>query len=206
MKKSALILALVHALLLLPPGGWSQEEKDLPSQKTKEAIEKFKKAPAAVGQSLESLKEAGKAKLQETLQKKEAPPAKSGESVTLPEKKPEASQSPRYSAAGRRDPFQPMQLRTRATTSRPRENLSPLERFDIGQLKLVAIIWNTKEPRAMVEDNAGLGYVVKVGTPIGSNQGKVKAIKSTEVVIEEVYTDFYGAKKNRDVSMKLQVE
>lgn len=207
MKKSVLTFALVN-LLLLPLIGWSQEEKDLPSQKTKEAIEKFKKAPATVGKGLEALKEAGKARLRETLQTKElAAPAKvAGEGTALPEKKPAEPQTPRYSPSGRRDPFLPMQLRTKAVSSRPRENLSPLERYDVGQLKLVAIVWNTKEATAMVEDSAGLGYVIKVGTPIGSNEGKVKAIKPSEVVIEESYTDFYGVSKNRDVSMKLPVE
>lgn len=206
MKKSALSLALIN-LLVLPPVGWSQEEKDLPSQKTREAVEKFKQGPATIGKSLEALKEAGKAKLQETQTKESAAPAKTaGEGVALPEKKPEQPQSPRYSSAGRRDPFQPMQLRARAPVTKRPENLSPLERYDVGQLKLVAIIWNTKEPRAMVEDAAGLGFIVKVGTPIGANEGKVKEIKPTEVVIEESFTDFYGARKNRAVSMKLPVE
>ena len=58
----------------------------------------------------------------------------------------------------------------------------------------------------MVEDTAGLGYIVKVGTAIGANEGKVKAIEPTEVVIEESYIDFYGARKNREVSMRLPKE
>ncbi|MFQ5903961.1 MAG: pilus assembly protein PilP, partial [Candidatus Binatia bacterium] len=70
----------------------------------------------------------------------------------------------------------------------------------------VGIVWNIKEPRAMVEDAAGLGYIIKVGTPIGGNEGKVTEIKPTEVVIEESYIDFYGARKSREVSMKLPKE
>ena len=58
----------------------------------------------------------------------------------------------------------------------------------------------------MVEDATGLGYVVKIGTLIGPNEGKVKAIKPAEVIIEERFTDFYGAKKSQEVSMKLPVE
>jgi type IV pilus assembly protein PilP len=95
-----------------------------------------------------------------------------------------------------------MTLRTKA--NRPtRENLSPLERLELSQLKLVGIIWDTKDPRAMVEDNAGLGYVIKIGTPIGSHDGKVKAIHQAEVVVEEFYSDDYGARKRREVGMKL---
>ena len=203
MKKSLFIYVLL-GLLLFPAWGGAQEEKESPSQKTKEAIEKFKKAPAAAGESLEALKEAGKAKLQETLAGKEPAKAEAGIS-SLPAKKPEQPERPRYSSVGKRDPFRPLSLKPKAS-QRARENLSPLERYDLGQLKLVGIIWGIKEPRAMVEDATGLGYVVKIGTLIGPNEGKVKAIKPTEVVIEEHVTDFYGAKKSQEVSMKLPVE
>ena len=199
------MLAFVLLNFLLPaPNGWSQEEKETPSQKTREAIEKFQKAPATAGQSLEALKEAGKTKLQETLGGKGATKAETG-SVTLPEKKTEQPERPRYSSAGKRDPFRPLSLKPKAS-QRARENLSPLERYEIGQLKLVAIVWDIKEPKAMVEDAAGLGYIVKVGTVIGPNEGKVKAIKPAEVVIEESYVDFYGARKTQEIGMKLPVE
>jgi Tfp pilus assembly protein PilP len=70
----------------------------------------------------------------------------------------------------------------------------------------VGIVWHVKEPTAMIEDSIGLGYIVKVGTPIGANEGKVKAIKPNEIVIEETYVDLYGAKKKREVNIKLSVE
>ena len=203
MKKSLFIYVLL-GLLLFPAWGGTQEEKESPSQKTKEAIEKFKKAPATVGQGLEALKEAGKAKLQETLAGKEPAKAEAGIS-SLPAKKPEQPERPRYSSVGKRDPFRPLSLKPKVS-QRARENLSPLERYELGQLKLVAIVWDIKEPKAMVEDGTGLGYVVKIGTLIGPNEGKVKAIKPTEVVIEEQVTDFYGARKSQEVSMKLPVE
>jgi len=203
MKKSLFIYVLLGLLLFLGRGG-AQEEKESPSQKTKEAIEKFKKAPATVGQGLEALKEAGKAKLQETLAGKEPAKAEAGIS-SLPAKKPEQPERPRYSSVGKRDPFRPLSLKPKVS-QRARENLSPLERYELGQLKLVAIVWDIKEPKAMVEDGTGLGYVVKIGTLIGPNEGKVKAIKPTEVVIEEQVTDFYGARKSQEVSMKLPVE
>lgn len=205
MRKGLLVYALLSLLLFLPKGG-AQEEKETPSQKTKEAIEKFKKAPSAVGQSVEALKEAGKAKLQEAMGGKEAAKtAKTEAGVTLPAKKPEQPERPRYSAAGKRDPFRPLSLKPKPT-QRARENLSPLERYEIGQLKLVAIVWDIKEPKAMVEDATGLGYIVNVGTLIGPNEGKVKAIKPNEVVIEEGFVDFYGARKTQEISMRLPVE
>lgn len=181
--------------------GIAQDDNETPSQKTVEAIEKFKKAPETVGKSLEALKEAGEAKLQELLGGKK-PAQTAPESLGLPEKKPVTSETPRYSAAGKRDPFQPFALKP-TVERRSRENLSPLEQYEIGQLKLVGIVWDIGEPRAMVEDTAGLGYIVTVGTPIGANEGKVKAIKPAEVVIEEIQTDFFGNRKKRETTMKL---
>jgi len=199
-----MVLGLV-SLLGFPHAGGTQEEKETPSQKTREAVEKFKKAPAAVGERLEALKEAGKAKLQATLAPK-AQAKKEGESSALPPKVSEPAEPPRYFSAGKRDPFRPLASKAKGAAARPRENLSPLERFELGQLKLVGIVWDIKESRAMVEDGLGLGYIVKVSTSIGPNEGKVKAIKPREIVIEETYTDFFGARKNREVTMKLPAD
>ena len=199
----------VVSLLGFPHAGGTQEEKETPSQKTREAVEKFKKAPAAVGERLEALKEAGKAKLQATLAPK-AQAKKEGESSALPPKVSEPAEPPRYFSAGKRDPFRPLASKAKGAAARPRENLSPLERFELGQLKLVGIVWDIKESRAMVEvldpDKATRGYTLKVGTPIGPNEGKVKAIKRGEVVIEEFYADFFGARKPREVTMKLPAD
>jgi len=184
--------------------GWAQEEKDTPSQKTREALEKLKQAPGVIGKNLEALKGALTSKSGESPGSEQKTPAPSG-LLDLPEKKAEPAAAPRYSSAGKRDPFQPLPLKVQAKR-RPRENLSPLERYDLGQLKLVGIVWDLKAPRAMVEDAAGLGYVVGVGTLIGPNDGKIKEIKPTEVVIVETYIDFYGARKNRQVNMRLVSE
>jgi Tfp pilus assembly protein PilP len=104
-----------------------------------------------------------------------------------------------------RDPFRPATVRKKVV-ARPRENLSPLERFELNQLKIVGIVWDMKEPRAMVEDSTGLGYTIKVGAPIGANDGVVRAIHRNEIIIEEFFYDVYGARKKREVSMKLFTE
>jgi type IV pilus assembly protein PilP len=192
----------VLTILLFPVKGRMQEEKESPSQKTKEAIDKLKKAPEAIGKKLEALRDAVTTKLQGT---GDAKTQKAEEDLTLPKRKTSEPERPRYSPAGQRDPFRPMTLKTKVR-QRSRESLSPLERYELGQLKLVGIVWDVKEPRAMVEDSTGLGYIVQPGTLIGPNEGKVKAIKPAEVLIEESYIDFYGAKKSREVSMKLAAE
>ena len=105
-----------------------------------------------------------------------------------------------YSAVGRRDPFRP----PRAGSARSGEPQTPLQRYEIGQLRLVAVIYDTREPRAVVEDNQGLGYIVKVGTPVGPNGGQVREIQRGQVLISEDSVDYYGEHRLNDVAMELR--
>jgi Tfp pilus assembly protein PilP len=197
-----LLAALAAAFVLgLVFSAEAQEEKDTPSQKVKEALDQLGKAPGAAEKAVKGVVEAGKAKLQEAFG--EQIPTKKAEAdpLEVPTKKTEPKPLPRYSGDGKRDPFRPLAVKSRP--SRVREGASPLERKDVGQFKLVGIVWDVKEPRAMVEDTDGLGYTIRVGTPIGDKDGKVKAIKPTEVVVEEVDVDFFGARKIYQRSIRL---
>jgi Tfp pilus assembly protein PilP len=192
-------------VLLLAPGFTGAQEKlETPSQKTKEAVDKLLRAPSAVGKSLQDLSNAAKAKLKDAVT--ETKSTKASSDGPAPAEQRSDPQSPgNFSTVGKRDPFRPFTLNTR-TNSRPRENLSPLERYNLGQLRLVGVVWHVKEPTAMIEDSVGLGYIVKVGTPIGENEGKVRTIKPNEIIIEETYVDLFGAKRKREVNIKLAVE
>jgi Tfp pilus assembly protein PilP len=180
---------------------WAQEKIETPSQKSKDAVDKFNAAPSAIGKKLQDLSTSVGAKLglnQGEPKSDPSPGAPSDQENT--ESKPMTS-----SAITKRDPFRPFTLNNKPDPRR-REKLAPLERFELGQLKLVGIIWDIKQPNAIVEDSTGLGYVVKVGTPIGSNDGKVKSIQPAGLVIEEYQFDVYGAKKKVERSMRLVPE
>ena len=105
-----------------------------------------------------------------------------------------------YDSTGRRDPFRPPRVGA-VLSGEPR---TPLQRYEIGQLKLVAVIYETREPRAVVEDDQGLGYIVKVGTPIGPNGGQVRAIERGRVVVTEQSVDYYGQQRENEVTMELR--
>jgi type IV pilus assembly protein PilP len=207
----------IRALLLIiawecPMAGFAgaQEAAKTPSEKTKEAVEKFNNAPASIGKTLQGLRDTAKDKLRQTLGGKTPADSKSDAKqekvdLTVPQRTPESAAPKPAFKEGSRDPFRPMTLRTKVNT-RQRENLSPLERLDLSQLKVVGIIWDIKEPRAMVEDTAGLGYVVKVGTPIGSNDGKVKAIHRNQIVIEEFTDDVFGGRKKAERTLNLAAD
>jgi type IV pilus assembly protein PilP len=178
----------------------AQEKLETPSQKTKEAVDKLLQAPGTIKKNLQDLTDTPKAKLRDAAAETKSTTANS-ETPALVETTPNQLST---QTAGRRDPFRPFTMNTR-TQSRPRETLSTLERYELGQLRLVGVIWHVKEPSAMIEDSAGLGYVVKVGTPIGPNDGKVKAIKPDQIIVEETYLDLFGGKKRREVNIKLSV-
>jgi type IV pilus assembly protein PilP len=105
-----------------------------------------------------------------------------------------------YDPAGRRDPFR----RPGSGTVQSGEPRTPLQRYEIGQLRLVAIIYETRDPRAVVEDDQGLGYIVKIGTAIGPNGGIVRTIERGRVVITEDAVDYYGERRVNEVTMELR--
>jgi Tfp pilus assembly protein PilP len=205
LKKFGILPRVVFFGLTLMGSVCAQENLPTPSQKTKDAVDKFSDAPAAIAKGLQGLTDAARAKLQQTLSRKAGPEtiAESPEQGSV-SKSTMPSEPSRFTEGVKRDPFRPPNLKTKSASTR--ENLSPLERFDLSQLKVTGIVWDIKEPRAMIEDKTGLGYIVKVGTPIGGSEGRVKAIRRDQIVVEETYEDVYGAKKKRDVGMKLSTE
>ncbi len=111
-----------------------------------------------------------------------------------------------YAAQGKRDPFlPPFATIAPETSSVTEEARTPLQRFDIGQLRLVGVIWATDEPKALIEDGGGLGYIVTRGTLIGSRGGVVKMIEPKRVIVEEYETDFFGKRQAQEKEMRLIV-
>jgi len=117
-----------------------------------------------------------------------------------------------YDPRGKPDPFRPLVVEkpevppppAHKTPPKPTlEPATPLERFDLSQLKLVAIIWSIKEPRAMVEDSTGKGYIITPGTSIGKNRGVVTKINSTGIVVTEKIEEASGKISTRDTVLKL---
>jgi len=129
----------------------------------------------------------GKAEVAKAVEKKEA-------------EKEEAEYT--YNPAGKPDPFKPF-LQLTPIREPSRAPLTPLQKYEISQLKLVAIISSPEGNIAMVEDSAGKGYFLKKGTLIGKNDGKVTKILKDKVIVEEVYLDVFGQTKTHEISILL---
>lgn len=90
-----------------------------------------------------------------------------------------------YAPSGRRDPFvQPI-------PDKPMEQgnvagpLLPLQKFELGQLRLVGIIWDVKRPKAMIKDPNGITHVVGPNTKVGPKNGYIAVIREGEMVVVE---------------------
>jgi type IV pilus assembly protein PilP len=81
-----------------------------------------------------------------------------------------------------------------------------LQRYEIGQLRLVGLVFDLAPPRAMVEDSSGLGFIVTPGTAIGPNGGVVTAIRPRQVVVEEWQTDVIGEKHKKEFVLELPAD
>ena len=80
---------------------------------------------------------------------------------------------------------------------------SPLERFDLSQLVVMGIIWGVEEPRALIKDPTGKGYIVRAGTPIGKNKGRILRILDNKVVVKETYLDHLDRATTKEVELEL---
>ena len=155
--------------------------------------EKTPAAPAAQVKGAETAK-APEVVRDETAEKGEDQPASEQEKAE--EKKAEAFQpiylSDVYDPTGKIDPFLPLyeeepvvKKEVKAKRKIKRLPLTPLEKVDLSQLKLVGVINAASGNRALVEEASGKGYIVKKGTYIGIHAGRVVEILSDRIVVEE---------------------
>ena len=113
-----------------------------------------------------------------------------------------------YDAKGKIDPFLPLiqekiEEPQPVADDSPQRILTPLEKIELSQIRLVAVIIMEKKRIAMVEEATGKGYEITIGTFIGGNQGKVTEIKDSSIVVTELVKDFKGKLKEQTQEIKL---
>jgi type IV pilus assembly protein PilP len=107
----------------------------------------------------------------------------------------------RYDPTGKADPFRSFVKAFLA--AQESSATSPLEKFDLSQLHVSAIIWGNEDPRALISDPSGKGYIVSEGTSMGKNRGRVVRIDDNLVLVKETYVDFHGKATTKDIEMRL---
>lgn len=116
-----------------------------------------------------------------------------------------------YISKGKIDPFEPLikektpvaEPQQKAEDDIPERILTPLEKLDFSQIKLVAILNRESGSVAMVQESTGKGYIVSIGTYIGRNSGQIVSIEKDKLVIKENVKDYKGNLIDRFQELKL---
>lgn len=109
-----------------------------------------------------------------------------------------------YSPAGHRDPFGSLLRVKKDEEGPPEEQLTPLQRVPVTDLKLEGIILMGKKAMAHVIAPDGKPYIVTVGTPMGRHKGKIVRIISDAVIVEEHFEDYLGRQFTQETVLKLR--
>ena len=109
-----------------------------------------------------------------------------------------------YDRSGMRDPFRSFEWEERSRLALDISERGPLEQFDVNQLSLLAVVWNTGSARALVQDPAGNSYIVGQGARIGKNEGRVIDIDDNLIIVKETYVDFLGQETTKDIEMRIR--
>lgn len=108
----------------------------------------------------------------------------------------------RYDPKGKRDPFRSF-ISELAGRGKHRAGQTPLERFDLSQLRLTAVVWGDDAARALIRDPSGKGYIVAEGAPVGKNEGRIVRIDDGLVRVKETYVNSEGQATTKDVDLRL---
>lgn len=90
-----------------------------------------------------------------------------------------------YDPKGRRDPFKAYSEALAGEQGDLSGPLLPLQQYDLDQLRLVGILWNISNPKAMFTDPKNQVHVVSRDERIGRKNGYVAVIREGEVVVVE---------------------
>ena len=112
-----------------------------------------------------------------------------------------------YSSVGKRDPFKSFLGDLRSSTGAVATRCNtPLGRFELDQLRLVAVVTGLADPLAMVEAPTGVGYALRKGACIGKNGGVVATIRTGEVVVTEWAMRADGTREKTETALRLPKE
>ncbi len=127
-----------------------------------------------------------------------------------------------YSPVKKRDPFRSHFVSNRENTPAPQSSassstptpapvlipkrvLTPLERYELDALRVVATITGVANPVAMIEvPDGNRGFIARRGTLIGRNSGRITRIYPDSIVVSEIYRDVTGKRIVNRVRINIQ--
>lgn len=132
-----------------------------------------------------------------------AEPAPAGSSGPAASEIAQKSGAYEYTGLDRRDPFAPLVSKRDGGREK---GLSPLESYDITEMKIIAVLWDKKKYFAVISLPDGKSYNVTDGTKVGSHGGLITKITKDTVVVRERIRDASGVMSPRDTVLRLRGE
>ncbi len=108
-----------------------------------------------------------------------------------------------YNPSGKRDPFKPFEGGEIVYSAFAK---APLERFELNQLELTAIVWGIARPKVLFRAPDGYSYIAQVGTGIGRNRGRITKVTKNKVLIAEEFRDPAGQYVARESEFVMEQE
>jgi Tfp pilus assembly protein PilP len=109
-----------------------------------------------------------------------------------------------YSPAGYRDPFGSLLRAKKIEEGPPEEELTPLQRIPVTDLRVEGIIIMGKKAVAHIIAPDGKPHIASVGTPVGRHKGKIVRITPDEVIVEEQFEDYLGRQFTQETVLRLR--
>ena len=204
MDKHSVFISRIVCIICFFPLLWGCEKPSEPPLKSKQITKKI------IVEKKEDQKATAKQKVTAPSDVSNTKQKLVAEKSTAPEKAKTPDISLLYNPEGKLDPFEPLFRKESASLpvgkkkGKTRKPLTPLEKINLSQLTLVGIIQAPSGNRALVQESSGKGYVVKKGTYIGTNSGKIAQILKDRIIIEEESEDIYGKVSIIKKPIKLQ--
>ena len=204
MDKHSVFIRYIVCIFCFFPLLWGCEKPSEPPLKSKKITKKIVVEKEEVQKATAKPKGTVPADISNSKQKLVAEKSPTAKKTKIPEI------TDFYNPEGKLDPFEPLFKKERVSLAvgkkkiKRRKPLTPLERVSLSQLTLVGIIQAPSGNRALVQETTGKGYVIKKGTYIGTNSGKIVQILKDRIIIEEEIEDIYGKVSLIKKPIKLQ--
>ena len=145
-----------------------------------------------------------------TAKKKPPKASKTASKSDVDKQTPQVKEPYNYTSVGKPDPFRPLLVDVSAKFKAPGGDvrntsfLTPLQRYELDDLKLVAIVVLDSEPTAMLEDPTGYGYVIRKGMLIGPNDGFVERVTPSGLIVKEKFYNSLGEIETKISTLTIQ--
>lgn len=110
-----------------------------------------------------------------------------------------------YSPIGKRDPFRSYLAILEESGEKEKTGQKIIETtlYELDQYKLKGLITSTAQPKAMVEDPQGRGWVIKLGSRLGKAGGVVTRISREGIIVTEEFRSPTGERVRQPITIKL---